>query len=90
VLINSNIINAELQLNNGILKKLTLWEIEQLLQNNIRTLKQFQFMAYPDGFVTTHYGNRFIYSELDYNVREEYNLFQMNFNYMTGKSFLST
>jgi len=28
VLINSNIINAELQLSNGIMKNLTLWEIK--------------------------------------------------------------
>jgi len=68
-------------------KNLTLWEIEQLLQNNRRTLKQFSSMPYPDGFVTAHCVNRLIYSELDYNVREEHNIFERNFNCMTGNSY---
>ena len=81
---NCHIIYAELQLSNDTLKNLTLSEIEDLLLKNRRSLKQFPSMPYPDAFATTNCGNRLIYSELDYNIAEQHNLFERNFNSMTG------
>jgi len=81
---NSDIIYAELQLSNDSFKNLTLSEIEDLLQKN-RSLKQFPSMPYPDAFATTNCGNRLIYSELDYNMVEQHNVFQRNYNSMTGE-----
>jgi len=40
-------------------------------------------MPYPDAFATTNCGNRLIYSELDYNMVEQHDLFQRNYNSMT-------
>jgi len=77
--------HAELQLSNDILKNLTLLQLEEMLQRNRRSLTQFPSMPYPDGFVTVHCGNKLIYSELDYNVVDEHNLFQKNYTSMTGK-----
>jgi len=44
--------HAEQQLSNDILKNLTLLQLEEMLQRNRRSLTQFPFMPYPDGFVT--------------------------------------
>jgi len=42
-------------------------------------------MPYPDGYVIAQYGNKLVYSELDYNPISEENVFQKNYNSMTGK-----
>jgi len=41
-------------------------------------------MPYPDGYVIAQCGNRLVYSELDYNVVNEENVFQKNYDSMTG------
>jgi len=41
-------------------------------------------MPYPDGFIIAQCGNRLVYSELDYNPVTEANLFQQNYDRMTG------
>ena len=74
-----------MQLSPHILRNLTLFHIEELLQTNRRSLKQFPTMPYPDGYVIAQYGNKLVYSELDYNPISEENVFQKNYNSMTGK-----
>jgi len=71
------------------LRNLTLFHIEELLQTNRRSLKQFPTMPYLDGYVVAHYGNRLIYFELDYNVVNEQNVLQKSYNSMLGKKFLA-
>jgi len=71
------------------LQNLTLNEIENLLQTNRRSLKEFTSMPYPNHFLGQQFGNRLIYAELDYNNVDEQLLFQSNFNSMTGLNFLS-
>jgi len=80
--------NAELQFSNEVLQNLTLLEIEKLLQLNRSTLKIFSSILIPNGFVNAYSGNRLIYAELDYNIKEERNLFLSNLNLMTSKLFI--
>jgi len=41
-------------------------------------------MPYPDGFIIAQCENKLVYSELDYNPVTEANLFQHNYDRMTG------
>ena len=66
------------------MQNLTLIEIEKILQNNRRTLKEFLSMPYPNDFVVKYCGNRLVYVELGYNKDGELHMFQSNFNTMTG------
>jgi ribonucleotide reductase beta subunit family protein with ferritin-like domain len=62
---------TELQLTDEQLENLTLLEIEQYLQANRRTLKQFPCIPYPKGYVLQQLGNRLIYDERNYNVEDQ-------------------
>ncbi|XP_058747147.1 uncharacterized protein LOC131620148 [Vicia villosa] len=61
-------LNTELVLTDAELQHLTLIEIEKLLQENKRTLKDFKPIPYPDGYVLQQLGNRLIYDERNYNI----------------------
>ena len=76
---------AALNLNFELLKNLTLIEIEKLLQNNRRSLKEFPSMPYLNDFAVNYCGNRLVYAELDYNKDDELRIFETNFSSMTGK-----
>ncbi|XP_058732927.1 uncharacterized protein LOC131604509 [Vicia villosa] len=61
-------LNTELVLTEAELQNLTLIEIEKLLQENKRTLKDFKPIPYPDGYVLQQLGNRLIYDERNYDI----------------------
>lgn len=48
--------------------KLTLVKIENILQENRRSLKEFKGMPYPNSHVIRHIGIRLVDEECDYNV----------------------
>ncbi|XP_058764234.1 uncharacterized protein LOC131637646 [Vicia villosa] len=50
------------------MQNLTLIEIEKLLQENKRTLKDFKPIPYRDGYVLQQLGNRLIYDERNYDI----------------------
>ncbi|XP_058725711.1 uncharacterized protein LOC131597006 [Vicia villosa] len=62
------LLSDELVLTDAELQHLTLIEIEKLLQENKRTLKDFKPIPYPDGYVLQQSGNRLIYDERNYNI----------------------
>jgi len=43
-------------------------------------------MPYPNHYVTSNLGNRLIYVELDYNIKDQKDQFQSNFNLLTGNN----
>jgi hypothetical protein len=60
-----------LQLSDEQLEHLILLEIEQFLQANRRTLKQFPSIPYPKGYVLEQLRNRLIYDERNYDVQSQ-------------------
>ena len=66
-------------------QNLTLIEIEKLLKENRKSLKDFPSIPYPQHYVTTYLGNRLIYAELDYDVTELKSQFDNYFKSLTGK-----
>jgi hypothetical protein len=75
---------SELQLTDQELENLTLMEIEQFLQGNRRTLKEFKCMPYPEAYVLEQLGNRLIYDERNYNVDSIKEEFTQLFAALTG------
>lgn len=61
-------ISAGLVLTKAQLQILTLIEIEKLLQENRRTLKDFSPIPYPGSYVLEHLGNRLVYDERNYDA----------------------
>ncbi|KAG4936060.1 hypothetical protein JHK85_050979 [Glycine max] len=67
------ITNTEIHLNDDHLKNLVLLEIEQLLQTNQKSLRDYPSMSYPeDGNWATYLDNSLILSELNYNNDEQH------------------
>ncbi|XP_045792199.1 uncharacterized protein LOC123886981 [Trifolium pratense] len=62
-------LNKDLQLTDDEIENLTLLEIEQYLQGNRRSLKEFGSMPYPKGYVLEQLGNRLIYDERNYDIQ---------------------
>lgn len=63
--------------------QLTLFEIENYLQANIRSLSDFGSISKPKGYVLEQLGNRLFYEENNYDkciLKEEY---INNFKYLT-------
>lgn len=67
------------------LKQLTLIAIEEQLQKNNKSLKDFKPMPYPDDFVVSNVGNRLIYEERQYDLIAQKHLFDTLFSSLTGK-----
>ncbi|XP_058727025.1 uncharacterized protein LOC131598443 [Vicia villosa] len=78
--------NPGLILTDEEIKQLTLMEIESLLQNNRRTLKDFKTMPYPDDYVIDTLGNRLVYEERQYDVVAQAALHQKLFSSLTGEN----
>ncbi|KAF1892366.1 hypothetical protein Lal_00010831 [Lupinus albus] len=77
------------QLTDQQLQNLTLLEIENLLQINRKSLRDYPSMPYPEGRITSQLGNRLIYAERDYDKEELkaefihcFNLLTSIFNYL--------
>ncbi|XP_050895980.1 uncharacterized protein LOC127102683 [Lathyrus oleraceus] len=68
LLMQTYVLTVELILNDEELQILTLLEVEKILQTNLRTLKDFRPIPYPNGYVLEQLGNRLIYDERNYNV----------------------
>lgn len=67
---------TDLQLSELELQNLTLLQIEELLQSNGKSLKDYSSMPYPQGIITGHLGNKLIYEERDYDIALLHNEFQ--------------
>lgn len=80
----------KLELTEEEIRNLTLIEIENLLQENWRSLKEFKGMPYPNSYVTRHTGNWLIYEEHDYNVDTEQQTLHDLFHSLTGNLFTTT
>ena len=74
----------DMQLSTAELTNLTLIEIENMMQSNRRSLREFKDMPYPDLYITRHVGNRLIYDEHDYDADLERQNFQNLFTSLTG------
>ncbi|KAK7301999.1 hypothetical protein RJT34_12876 [Clitoria ternatea] len=75
----------DLQINDADLKNLTLLKVEELLQLNRKSLKDYPSMPYPQGTITSHIGNKLIYAECDYDKEELSQEFQNLFKCLTGR-----
>ncbi|KAH1069644.1 hypothetical protein GYH30_007009, partial [Glycine max] len=74
-----------LQLDDRTLQNLVLLEIEQLLQANQRSLRDYPSMPYPeDANCPTYLDNSLILAELNYNNEELRSEFEHLFSQMTG------
>lgn len=80
----------ELELIEEELRTLTLIEIENILQANRRSLKDFNGMPYPNSYITRHIGNRLIYEERDYNVDIKQQIFHDLFRSLTCSLFTTS
>lgn len=78
----------DLQLSDNELQNITLMLIEELLQSNRRSLKDFPSMPYPQGYVTNRLGNKLIYAERDYDTTKLNEEFQNYFKSLTGCAIL--
>ncbi|KRG93942.1 hypothetical protein GLYMA_19G051300v4 [Glycine max] len=77
--------NTELHLDDDHLKKLALLEIEQLLQVNKKSLKDYPLMSYPkDANWPSYLDNSLILSELNYNNDKVTSEFLHLFSRMTA------
>ncbi|RZC25469.1 hypothetical protein D0Y65_004247, partial [Glycine soja] len=80
--------NTEIHLNDDHLKILVLLEIEQLLQANQKSLRDYPSMSYPeDGNWPSCLDNSLILLELNYNTDEVRLKFLYLFSKMTGNIF---
>ncbi|XP_057456739.1 uncharacterized protein LOC130747739 isoform X2 [Lotus japonicus] len=75
----------DLQLSDNELQNITLMLIEELLQSNRRSLKDFPSMPYPQGYVTNRLGNKLIYAERDYDTTKLNEEFQNYFKSLTDE-----
>ena len=66
------------------MKNLTLLEIEQLLQVNQKTLRDYPSFPFPEGDWPNQLGNGLILSELNYNTDELKSKFLHLFATLTG------
>lgn len=73
-----------MQLSDEELQNLTLLEIEKLLQENRRSLKDFPSLPFPNGCVSNALGNRLIYVELNYDVTDMTSQYTNLFLALTG------
>ncbi|KAG4974832.1 hypothetical protein JHK87_031653 [Glycine soja] len=82
---NEPAINREaLQLDDRTLQNLVLLEIQQLLQANQRSLRDYPSMPYPeDANCPTYLDNSLILAELNYNNEELRSEFEHLFSHMT-------
>ena len=74
----------DMQLSTAELTNLTLIEIENMMQSNRRSLREFKDMPYPDLYITRHVGNRLIYDEHDYDADLERQNFLNLFTSLIG------
>lgn len=75
---------TDLQLSDLELQNLTLLQIEELLQSNGKSLKDYSSMPYPQGTITGQLGNKLIYEECDYDIALLHNEFQNLHISLTG------
>ena len=74
-----------LQLDDRTLQNLVLLEIEELLQANQRSLRDYPSMPYPeDANCPAYLDNSLILAELNYNNEELRSEFEHLFSHMTG------
>jgi hypothetical protein len=78
------VIVTDLELTDEEIQNLTLMEIEQMLQANRRTLKEFKTMPYPKGYVLEQLGNRLIYDERNYDIQNQKDEFEQLHAALTG------
>lgn len=78
----------DMQLSTAELTNLTLIEIENMMQSNRRSLREFKDMPFPDLYITRHVGNRLIFDERDYDADLERQNFQNLFSSLTCISSL--
>ncbi|KAF1868275.1 hypothetical protein Lal_00018796 [Lupinus albus] len=81
-----HVLGKILACNDEELQNLTLLEIEKLLQQNRRSLRDYPPMPYPKGYVTSLLGNRLIYDELNYDTTELKDNFNLFLQSLTGTS----
>ncbi|KAF1859858.1 hypothetical protein Lal_00028041 [Lupinus albus] len=77
-----------LQLTDQQLQNLTLLEIENLLQINRKSIRDYPSMPYPEGRITSQLGNRLIYAERDYDKEELKAEFIHCFNLLTDEQMI--
>lgn len=75
----------DLQIEEDDLQNMTLLEIEKVLQQNRRSLKEFPSLPFPKGYISNVNGNRLIFAELDYDVEELKKQYEHGYNSFTGK-----
>lgn len=66
------------------LRNLALHQIEDILQSNKKSLKDYTPMSYPTCFMQAHHGNRYIYAEQNYDKVQLQRDFQTYFTSLTG------
>ncbi|XP_015939882.1 uncharacterized protein LOC107465417 [Arachis duranensis] len=75
--------NSDLSLTDDQLKTRCLYEIEMILQDNKKSLKEFLPMPFPKYFVRLKFQNGLIYKELNYDKNNLKNEFQTLFSFLT-------
>ncbi|CAJ2661609.1 unnamed protein product [Trifolium pratense] len=83
--IEDNNDDEDLELTDQQIENLTLLEIEEFLQANRRTLKEFTSMPYPQGYVLEQLGNRLIYDERNYDIPSQKQEFNQLFSTLTDE-----
>uniref|UniRef100_A0A0R0IBC5 ATP-dependent DNA helicase n=1 Tax=Glycine max TaxID=3847 RepID=A0A0R0IBC5_SOYBN len=80
--------STTLQLDDRTLQNLVLLEIEQLLQENQRSLRDYPSMSYPeDANFPAYLDNSLILAELNYNNEELRSEFEHLFSHMTASIY---
>ncbi|KAL5141385.1 ATP-dependent DNA helicase PIF1 [Glycine soja] len=83
--------STALQLDDRTLQNLVLLEIEQLLQANQRSLRDYPSMSYPeDANFPAYLDNSLILAELNYNNEELRSEFEHLFSHMTASSGIAS
>jgi hypothetical protein len=59
-------------------------EIEKYLEQNRKSLKDYPSIPYPQSYVTAQLGNRLIYDEKNYDVKQQKEEFETCFKSLTG------
>ncbi|KAL1333322.1 uncharacterized protein [Arachis hypogaea] len=75
--------NSDLSLTDEELKTRCLYEIEMILQDNRKSLKEYPHMPFPECFVRLKFQNSLIYKELNYDKNNLKNEFQTLFSSLT-------
>jgi hypothetical protein len=81
------IFHADLELTQDQIDNLTLIEIEKLLEENRKSLSDYPDIPYPSNYVTAQLGNRLIYDEKNYDVKQQKSEFETLFKSLTGIIF---